>query len=83
VYDFDNISPFAANVPLTPRLVADFAAGFLYVNIHSTGYDQGEIRGQLIAGVAAAAGETIPTVSEWAMILMMLGLIAVAACRMR
>ena len=27
-------SPFAGDVPMTPRLVADFAAGFLYVDIH-------------------------------------------------
>jgi len=83
VFDFDNISPFAANVPLTPRLVADFAAGFLYVNIHSPNYEQGEIRGQLIAGAAASAEVAIPTVSEWAMLLMMLALATLAAWRMR
>ncbi len=84
VFDFDNFSPFAANVPLTPRLVADFAAGFLYVNIHSLpNYETGEIRGQLIAGAAAPAGVAIPTVSEWAMLLMMLTLATLAAWRMR
>jgi hypothetical protein len=84
VFDFDNISPFAANVPLTPRLVADFAAGFLYVNIHSLpNYETGEIRGQLIAGASAPAGVAIPTVSEWAMLLMMLALATLAAWRMR
>ena len=84
VYEFDNFSPFAANVPLTPRLVADFAAGFLYVNIHSLpDYEQGEIRGQLIAGAAAPAEIAIPTVSEWAMLLMMIALATLAAWRMR
>ena len=28
-------SPIATNVPMTPRFVADFAAGFLYVDVHA------------------------------------------------
>jgi hypothetical protein len=75
---------FAGTAPLTPRLIADFAAGFLYVNIHSVNYDTGEIRGQLIPGLAPAIGAApAPTLGEWAMILMALSLIAIAWVRMR
>lgn len=72
VFDFNHlVNPFSGNVPLTPRLVADFAAGFLYVNIHSPNYETGEIRGQLIAGAAAPTGVgDVPTVGVWAMIVM-------------
>lgn len=84
VLDFPNTSAFASDVPLTPRLVADFAAGFLYVNIHSLpDYEQGAIRGQLVAGAAPAEVAGIPTVSEWAMLLMMLSLAGLAWWRMR
>jgi hypothetical protein len=38
-------SPLAANVPMTPQLVADFAAGFLYLDIHTAG--SAELRGQI------------------------------------
>ncbi|HEX6101000.1 MAG TPA: CHRD domain-containing protein [Thermoanaerobaculia bacterium] len=84
VFDFPNTRTFESNVPLTPRLVADFAAGFLYVNIHSLpDYEQGEIRGQLIAGTAPAHLQHVPTASEWALALMVLSLTAMAWWRMR
>ena len=78
VFNFTNTSTFGADVPLTPRLVADFAAGFLYVNIHSPDFEMGEIRGQLIAGVAPAALEPIPAASEWALLIMAFALATVA-----
>jgi hypothetical protein len=69
---------------MTPRLLADFAAGFLYVNVHSPAYETGEIRGQLIAGAAApAVVSPIPTVSEWAALMMALSLLAAALWRAR
>ena len=79
VFDFPTTSSFNSTAPLTPRLVADFAAGFLYVNVHSANYDTGEIRGQ-VAGAAAPAPSTavIPTLSEWAAMLMA-GLLAMLA----
>ncbi|HEU4889079.1 MAG TPA: CHRD domain-containing protein, partial [Thermoanaerobaculia bacterium] len=79
VFDFNHlVNPFSGNVPMTPRLIADFAAGFLYVNIHSANYDTGEIRGQLIAGAGAPAGiNDIPTMSAWALMLVALMLAVV------
>ena len=82
VFDFANTSPFSGDAPLTPRLVADFAAGFLYVNVHSANYDEGEIRGQLL-GPEAAAAVAVPTLSVWATLMMALALAAVAWWRMR
>lgn len=56
-------SPFSGNVPMTPRLVADFAATFLYVDVHGTGGSEstttGEIRGQIGAAPSAPATGTI------------------------
>ena len=70
---------FGGNVPMTPRLLAEFAAGFLYVEVHA-GEDEGggggAIRGQLVAGQAAVA--IIPTASEWALLLLALALAAAA-----
>ncbi|HUR81840.1 MAG TPA: IPTL-CTERM sorting domain-containing protein [Thermoanaerobaculia bacterium] len=85
IYDFPNTSPFSGNVPLTPRLVADFAAGFLYVNIHSLpDYEQGEIRGQAFGpATAQAAAAAIPTLGQWALLLLALALAAVAFLRVR
>ena len=83
VFDFPNTSPFEENVPLTPRLVADFAAGFLYVNIHTADSPQGEIRGQLIEGAAPAHLMQVPTASEWALLAMLASLVALAVWRMR
>ncbi|HEX6087066.1 MAG TPA: CHRD domain-containing protein [Thermoanaerobaculia bacterium] len=84
IFNFPNTTPFSGDVPLTPRLVADFAAGFLYVNIHSTAFVDGEIRGQLIAGaVAPASHENIPTLGEWGLILLLMALAGVAVLRVR
>ena len=85
IFDFPATNPFAGNPPLTPRLVADFAAGFLYVNIHSADYEQGEIRGQLLgpAAPAAAAAAQIPALGEWALLMLAALLGAVAWWRVR
>jgi CHRD domain/Prealbumin-like fold domain len=83
VFDFP-VSPaaFSGHAPLSPRLIADFAAGFLYVNIHSANYETGEIRGQLIPGIAPAIGAAgAPTLGEWALIAMMIGVALVALLR--
>ncbi len=84
VFDFNLVNPFSGNIPLTPRLVADFAAGFLYVNIHTVDFPQGEIRGQLIAGLPApAALENVPSVQAWVLMLMAMMLGMVGWWRMR
>ncbi|HEX2833146.1 MAG TPA: CHRD domain-containing protein [Thermoanaerobaculia bacterium] len=83
VFDFANTSPFSASVPLSPRLVADYAAGFLYVNIHSEEYEQGEIRGQLFGVAAPANVNGIPTLGEWSLLALLLGLALLAAMRVR
>ncbi len=76
VFDFPATNPFSANVPMSPRLVADFMAGFLYVNVHSQDFPEGEIRGQLVA--APEGGVAIPTLGEWGMVLLALTLAASA-----
>lgn len=83
IADFPLGSTFQGTVPLTPRLIADFAAGFLYVNIHSADYETGEIRGQLLGVAAPAILAPIPTLGEWAALLLLLSLAAVAWTRMR
>lgn len=84
IFHFPNVNPFSGNVPLTPRLVADFAAGFLYVNIHSTDFEMGEIRGQLIASAPALAGAgDVPTLSEWMALLFALSLLGFGWWRLR
>lgn len=84
VFNFPAGNPFSGNVPLSPRMVADFAAGFLYVNIHSITFDQGEIRGQLIPNPAAAVeAAEVPTASEWALILMAMAMIAIGLIGVR
>jgi hypothetical protein len=80
VFDFPVGDPFAATVPMTPRLVADFAAGFLYVNVHSVEAPEGEIRGQLLPGQLAAT--EIPTLGEWALLALALALAGLGARRL-
>jgi len=83
-FDLPLTPSFSVNVPMSPRMVADFAAGFLYVNVHSTDFPQGEIRGQAAASAPAVASvEGVPALSEWALILLGLAMVAVAWWRMR
>src|SRR4030095_11049052 len=59
-------------------LAAGIAAGTAYLNVHSSTYPGGEIRGFLAPqGVAPVpVGSDIPTLSEWAMIGLILTLLA-------
>jgi hypothetical protein len=66
-----------------PRLVADFAAGFLYVNIHSANYENGEIRGQLLGPAPAASLGDVPTLGGWMAMVMAAALLAFAFWRMK
>ncbi len=43
----DPTSPISVAVPLTDQLIADVLAGNTYVNVHSTSFSAGEIRGQM------------------------------------
>jgi len=84
IFSFPTTNPFSGDAPLTPRLVADFAAGFLYVDIHSPNYAAGEIRGRLFGPAAVAPPPaTIPIFGPWAVFLMALTLAGVAWGRMR
>jgi hypothetical protein len=76
IHHYPLTSPFAGTTALSPRFVADFAAGFLYVNIHSVNYEQGEIRGQLIPGAAPGDPDVaqIPTASTWGLMALALSL---------
>ncbi|HKR62721.1 MAG TPA: CHRD domain-containing protein [Thermoanaerobaculia bacterium] len=82
VFTFPLTNPFSGNIPMSPRLVADFAAGFLYVDVATTDNPNGEIRGQLIAG-ADVTGETIPTLTEWMIALLAMMLVGAAWWRLR
>lgn len=84
VFDFPSSNPFSGAAPLTPRLVADFAAGFLYVNIHSADYAEGEIRGQVLGPAPAPAiGATVPALSTWMMLLMATALAGFAFLKLK
>ncbi len=80
VFSFDPASPFAAGVPMSPLLVAHFAAGFLYVDVHSASFPEGEVRGQIGEGAAPIA---IPTLGEWAALLFAMALASLALRRLR
>jgi hypothetical protein len=83
VFDFPLADPFSGNVPMTPRLLADFAAGFLYVDVATTEVPTGEIRGQLIAGAAPATAEAVPTLAGWVALMLALMLVVMAWWRLR
>ena len=82
VFDLPDLHSFSANVPLTPRLIADYEAGFLYVNVHTAESPGGEIRGQMF-GTAAATAEGIPTLNEWMIVMLATLLIGMACLRLR
>lgn len=82
VFPFALSNPFSANIPTTPRLVADFAAGFLYIDIASTDVPTGEIRGQLIAA-AVTGDETVPTLAQWLAVMLAIVLVGVGWWRLR
>ena len=79
VFDLPTATAFSVNVPMSPRSVADFAAGFLYVNVHSTDFLQGEIRGQAGGGAPATFNAfAAPTLSEWGLILLIAAIAFIA-----
>jgi hypothetical protein len=78
----DPASPFSLNPLLSPRDVADLMAGFLYVNIHSEENPGGEIRGQIVDLPLAVSVLEIPTLGQWSLLLLALGLAAAGAWRL-
>lgn len=79
----DPASPFAAGVPTHPLLLADFAAGFLSVDVHSLDPDSGKERIELAGPVAAAIlALGIPALNGWAMLLLGTVLAALGAWRL-
>jgi hypothetical protein len=81
IFSFPLGSSFTGAAPLTPRLVADFAAGFLYLDIHTAGFPDGEVRGQVSANSAAAAA--IPMFDGWMMLMLIAAMASLAMWRMR
>lgn len=75
-------APFITNNGGTPlgaeaALAAGLAAGNSYLNIHTSAFPGGEIRGFLIPqATPAAVGANIPTLSEWGMIGLVVLLLA-------
>lgn len=70
----------SATASLTPRLVADFAAGFLYVDVHSAAYPAGAVRGQFFGAAVAAIG--VPALEPWVLGALILLIAAIAWRRM-
>lgn len=76
-------SPFAAGVPTHPLLLADFAAGFLSVDVHSLDPDSGEERSELSGQVAPGfLALDIPALDDWVMLLLGTMLAALGAWKL-
>lgn len=50
---------------ITVAQATDMQLGQMYINLHSTAFPGGELRGQIVGGVDPSA---IPTMSQWGMI---------------
>jgi hypothetical protein len=61
VFNLSPGSPKNGAIPLTAEQLNDLYAGLYYVNIHSTTYPGGELRGQI---VPAACALSLPVVSR-------------------
>lgn len=60
------------NVTMTPAQVQDMKNGLHYLTVHTQGFISGELRGQVLAAA-------IPTMGEWALIALAVGLGIVGA----
>lgn len=85
VIDFS--AQLTGSTAITPALATEIIGnpGGFYVNVHTTPFPGGAIRGQLAAQVIPPTGQTsgIPTLSEWALITLALALGVFAMWRMR
>lgn len=62
---------YSNSIVLTPAQKVQFLAGLWYVNIHTTLYPAGEVRGQLKEGtLTGICPATIPTLSQWGLIIL-------------
>ena len=62
---------------LSAQQVQDMRNGLQYVNVHSVNHGGGEIRGQIVNGV------TIPTISQWGLILLAVLLVTAGGAMIR
>jgi len=61
----DPTSPIVSVAALLPPDIAELAAGLLYINIHSTAFPGGEIRGQMVVEQIFADGFESGDTSAW------------------
>jgi CHRD domain/IPTL-CTERM motif len=68
-------------VPSTPQTVIDIAANPQghYVNVHTTAFPGGAVRGQVAAAATSAGVAAVPTLSQWTMIVLAMLLLAFGA----
>jgi hypothetical protein len=57
------VSPSVGNTVITPAQATDLLDGFWYINLHTTDFPGGEIRGQVTLERVVPASET--SVSQW------------------
>ena len=69
-------SPKIGSATLTPQQQQDLFDGLFYVNIHTDGFDQGEISGEI-------EGPPVPAISTWGMIALALLVLTVATISIR
>ena len=69
-------NPKIGSAILTAQQQQDLLAGLTYVNIHTDGFDQGEISGEI-------EGPPVPSISTWGMIALALLVLTVATISIR